>query len=161
MKLGFTLLFLIGLSTISYSQEKTLLPEQQRLSVFRGQWTVEGSEASYLEICEWIQGYHIQCLSASKEKNRVDSSVSYLSYSPIEKVYIYYGLYPSGNSRTLRGNWEQDRFIFEGQRVTPEKTVKWKVIISPIDKGLHFTEESSVNNGPFEKKADFLYKRVQ
>jgi hypothetical protein len=105
----FIVFFLFGL----HAQEKTLLPEQQRLGVFQGQWTVEGSEATYLEICNRIQGNHIQCISSSKEKTGVDSFVIYLSYSPIEKTYIYYGLYPSGNSRTLRGKWEIDRFIFE------------------------------------------------
>lgn len=145
----------------AYSQEKPLLPEQERLAVFIGRWTVEGSEASYLEVCNRIQGNHIQCFSASKEKNGVDSSVSYLSFSPLEKTYVYYGLYPSGNSRTLRGKWETDRFIFEGQRILPEKTTKWRVTIKPVEKDLHFVEEASVDNGAWEKKADFIYKRIQ
>lgn len=145
----------------AYSQEKPLLPEQERLAVFIGRWTVEGSEATYLEVCNRIQGNHIQCVSASKEKNWVDSSVSYLSFSPLEKTYVYYGLYPSGNSRTLRGKWETDRFVFEGQRILTEKTTKWRVTIKPVEKDLHFVEEASVNNGAWEKKADFMYKRIQ
>lgn len=145
----------------AYSQEKSLLPEQERLAVFIGRWTVEGSEATYLEVCDRIQGNHIQCVSASKEKNGVDSSVSYLSFSPLEKTYVYYGLYPSGNSRTLRGKWETDRFVFEGQRILPEKTTKWRVTIKPLEKDLHFVEEASVDNGAWVKKADFMYKRIQ
>lgn len=160
MKLALTFLLSVFSLFRGQAQEKVLLPEQQRLDVFQGNWTVDGSEATYLEICTSIQGGHIQCISASKEKDRVDSSVSYLSYSPLEKVYIYYGLYPSGNSRTLRGKWEGDRFIFEGQRVTTEKNTKWRVTITPIDRNLHFVEEASVNNGAWEKKADFIYKRV-
>ena len=160
MKSLLTYLLLIFLSTAGHSQQRTILPEQQRLSVFKGHWTVEGSEDTYLEICEWIQGNHIQCISASKEKTGVDSSVSYLSYSAMEKSYIYYGLYSSGNSRTLRGVWEKDRFIFEGQRITSEKTTQWRVTITPIDKGLHFVEEASVINSVWEKKADFIYKRI-
>jgi hypothetical protein len=161
MKLLFTLFFFILFLVGADAQEKALLPEQQRLSVFLGQWTVEGSEATYLEICNRIQGAHIQCISASKENTRVDSSVSYLSYSLLEKTYIYYGLYPSGNSRTLRGKWEKERFIFEGQRIQPDKTTKWRVTITPIEKNLHFVEEAAVNNGEWEKKADFIYKRIQ
>lgn len=161
MKLLFTFLFIVFYLVGLHAQEKTLLPEQQRLGVFQGHWTVEGSEATYLEICNRIQGNHIQCISASKEKTGVDSSVSYLSYSPLEKAYIYYGLYPSGNSRTLRGKWETDCFIFEGQRIVPEKTTKWRVTITPTEKNLHFIEEAAVNNGEWEKKADFIYKRVQ
>lgn len=143
------------------TQQKALSPEQQKLNVFEGQWTVDGSEATYLEICSRIQGGHIQCIAASKEKDRIDSSVSYLSYSPIENVYIYYGLYPSGNSRTLRGKWETNHFIFEGQRITKEKTTKWRITITPVDKNLHFVEEALVNDGAWEIKADFIYKRIQ
>ena len=161
MKLLFTFLIVDFISVEGQAQGKVLFPEQQRLSVFEGQWTVAGSEDTYLEICSRIPGNHIQCISASKEKGGVDSSISYLSYSPLEKTYIYYGLYPSGNSRTLKGKWETDRFIFEGQRILPEKTTKWKVTITPNDKTLHFIEEAAVNNGNWEKKADFIYKRVQ
>jgi hypothetical protein len=161
MKQLFTFFLLMLSSTIVSSQEKVMLPEQQRLSVFKGQWTVPGSENSYLEICEWIQGNHIQCSAVSKEKTGADSSVSYLSYSPLEKTYIYYGLYSSGNSRTLRGNWVSDRFIFEGQRLLPEKTTKWRVTIIPLGNDLHFIEEASVNNAAWEKKADFMYKKLR
>jgi hypothetical protein len=161
MKLLLSFLLLVFFFVRADAQERTLSPEQQRLGVFQGHWTVEGSEATYLEICDRIQGNHIQCIAASKEKTGVDSSVSYLSYSPLEKIYIYYGLYPSGNSRTLRGKWERDLFIFEGQRILPEKTTKWRVTITPIDKNLHFVEEAAINNGNWEKKADFIYKRVQ
>lgn len=160
MKLLLSFLFILFFLFGGFAQERTLLPEQQRLAVFQGHWTIEGSEATYLEICDRIQGDHIQCISSSKEKTGIDSSVSYLSYSPLEKNYIYYGLYPSGNSRTLRGTWEKDRFIFEGQRLIPEKTTKWRVTITPIDKDLHFIEEASMNDGDWEKKADFIYKRV-
>lgn len=161
MKLLLIPFFIISILPRLNAQQKTLPPEQQRLSVFEGHWTVEGSEATYLEICSRIQGNHIQCISASKEKAGTDSSVSYLSYSPLEKTYVYYGLYTSGNSRTLRGRWETDRFIFEGQRVLPEKTTKWKVTIRPIERNLQFIEEAAVNGGPWEKKADFIYKRLQ
>lgn len=158
MKLFFTFLVSLFFSVALHAQ--TLLPEQQRLDVFQGRWTVEGSEGTYLEVCTRIQGAHIQCVSASKEKAGTDSSVSYLSYSPTERIYVYYGLYPSGNSRTLRGKWDTDRFIFEGQRIQLDKTIKWRVTITPVGKDLHFVEEVAVNDGGFEKKADFKYKRL-
>jgi hypothetical protein len=146
---------------IAYSQTKNPTAEQQLLSVFKGHWTIEGSESSYLEICDFIEGNHIQCISTSKEKEGIDSSVSYLTYSSTEKTYIYYGLYGSGSSRTLKGNWVTDKFILEGQRLTAEKKTKWKVTITPVNKDLHFVQEVSVNEGPWEKNADFMYKRVQ
>ena len=146
---------------IGFSQQKNLTTEQQLLSVFKGRWTIEGSESSYLEICDWIQGNHIQCISTSKEKDGIDSSVSYLTYSSSEKTYIYYGLYGAGSSRTLRGNWVTGKFILEGHRLTPDKKTKWKVTITPVKKDLHFVQEVSLNEGPWEKNADFMYKRIQ
>jgi hypothetical protein len=100
------------------------------------------------------------CVGFERERG-IDSSVSYLSYLPAEKTYVYYGLYPSGNSRTLRGKWDTDRFIFEGQRILPDKTTKWRVSITPVGKNLHFVEEAAANDGSFEKKADFIYKRIK
>jgi hypothetical protein len=161
MKLLLTCLIIVCFSNLAISQDKPVLPEVQRLDIFIGHWTVEGSEDSYLEVCNSIQGNHVQCNSTSKEKDGVDSAVSYLSYSPLEKTYVYYGLYSSGNSRTLRGRWEIDRFIFEGQRVTTGKTTKWRVTMTPVGKNIHFVEETSTNGGEWDKKADFIYKRLQ
>ena len=160
MKLFVIYLLFFFHSIVGRAQEMTMTAEQQRLVAFKGHWTIEGSEGTYLEICDWIQGNHMACISTSKENSGVDSSVSYLSYSVLENSYIYYGLYSSGNSRTLRGVWEKDKFVFEGQRITPGKTTKWRVTMTPNDKGLRFVEETSVNNSLWEKKADFVYKRI-
>jgi hypothetical protein len=161
MKCIFFALLLALFTFPAMAQAQKTTPEQEKLAVFKGHWTIEGSENSYLEICDWIQGNHIQCISSSKEKTGVDSSTSYLSYSALEKTYIYFGLYGSGNTRSLKGNWDTDRFVFEGQRTIPEKTTRWKITIIPVGKNLHFIEEASVNQSPFEKKADFIYKRIQ
>lgn len=146
---------------IGLSQQQELTPEQQLLSMFKGQWTIEGSESTYLEVCDWIQGNHIQCLSTSKEEEGTDKSISYLTYSASEKTYIYYGLYGSGSSRTLRGNWVTDKLILEGQRLTTDRKTKWRVSIKPVDKDIHFMQEVSVNDGSWETNADFMYKRIQ
>ena len=156
-----TLLIFFCFFQIGFSQTKKPTPEQQRLSFLKGHWTIEGSESSYLEVCDLIQGNHIQCISTSKEKEGIDSSVSYLSYSSLEKTYVYYGLYGSGSSRTLKGNWVADKLILEGQRLTEEKKTKWKVTLTPVNKDLHFVQEVSTNDGPWEKNADFMYKRIQ
>jgi hypothetical protein len=94
------------------------------------------------------------------EEGEVVISLSYLSYLASEKVYVYYGIYSSGSSRTLRGQWMNDRFIFTGERITEEKTTKWKVTIVPVKKNIRFIEEVSVNDGPWETKADFEYIRL-
>ena len=155
------LLFINGYLLSGVAQSKPLSAEQQQLSFLKGHWTVEGSEDNYLEICDWIQGNHMQCISVSKEKAGTDSSMSFLSYLSVEKKYVYYGLYGSGGSRTLRGDWLRDKFLFEGQRITPEKTTRWKVTLTPVKENLHFIEEFSINGGPWEKRADFIYKRIK
>ncbi len=163
LKTNITVLLMLLVSTLSiaFAQKQSLLPEQQHLSYIQGKWTVEGSDSTYLEVCDWIQGNHLQCISISKEKEGIDSSISYLTYSATEKAYIYYGIYGSGNTRTLRGKWEIDKFIFEGQRVTNEKTVKWRVTMKPVNRNLDFLEEKSIDGGEWNESSKFQYKRVQ
>ena len=140
-----------------FGQGDNLTIEQQRLSFIKGKWTTDGSELIYIEICDWIQGNHLQCVSTSNG-NKAENSISYLSYSALEKVYIYYGLYGSGNSRTLRGRWIEDRFVFEGQRQTPDKLTKWRVTMKPNNGKIDFLEERSVDNGDWKESARFQYK---
>jgi hypothetical protein len=142
----------------TFGQVDNLTIEQQRLSVLKGKWTIDGSELTYIEVCDWIQGNHLQCISTSNEGEKQDKSISYLTYSASEKVYIYYGLYGSGSSRTLRGQWVDDKFVFEGQRQTSEKLTKWRVTIRPDNGKIHFLEERSVDNGEWKESAKFQYK---
>lgn len=143
----------------SFGQPDNLTAEQQRLSFVKGKWTIDGSETTYIEICDWIQGNHLQCVATSKE-DRADNSISYLSYSSLEKTYIYYGLYGSGNSRTLRGQWIDDKFVFEGQRQTSDKLTKWRVTLKPNNGRIDFLEERSVDGSDWIESARFQYKPV-
>jgi len=147
------------LTCVSCFGQADLTPEQQRLSFIKGKWTIDGSELTYLEICDWIQGNHLQCISTSS-LDKTDNSISYLSYSALEKVYIYYGLYGSGGSRTLRGHWVKDKFIFEGARQTSDQLTKWRVTIKPNKAVVDFLEERSVDNGDWEEISRFQYKPV-
>lgn len=139
-----------------FGQGENLTTEQDRLSFIKGKWTVDGDELIYIEICDWIQGNHLQCVANSKE-HKADNSISYFSYSALEKVYIYYGLYGSGNTRTLRGQWIEDRFVFEGQRQTPDKLLRWRVTMKPNNGKIDFLEESSVNGSAWKESASFQY----
>lgn len=141
-----------------YGQDD-LTPEQQRLSFIKGEWTTDGSEATYIEICDWIQGNHLQCTATSKE-DKAGNSISYFSYSASEKVYIYYGLYGRGSTRMLRGQWIDDKFVFEGQRQTDQDLVKWRVTLKPDSGKIDFFEERSVNNGDWKEHARFQYKQA-
>lgn len=138
-------------------QEENLTAEQKLLSFIQGKWTVDGSETTYLETCDWIEGNHLQCVARSTV-DKSENSISYFTYSAAEKVYIYYGVYGSGASRTLRGIWMGNRFVFEGHRQTDERLVRWRVTMKPNNGKIDFREEHSVDNGPWEEKANFQYK---
>jgi len=142
---------------ICFGQDDNLTSEQQRLSFIKGKWTIDGSELTYIEICDWIQGNHLECKASSTE-DKADNSISYFSYSKSDNVYIYYGLYGNGSSRTLRGQWIDDRFIFEGQRQTSDKQIKWRVTMKPNNGKIDFLEERSVDNGEWKEIARFQYK---
>jgi hypothetical protein len=159
MRLYILIATLLFVFPYCYGQGDTLSPEQQRLEYLQGKWTIDGSETTYVEVCDFIQGNHLQCISNSTE-DKTDNTISYLSYSTLEGIYIYYGLYGSGNSRSLRGYWIEDRFVFEGQRKTAEHLVKWRVTMRPTAGKIDFLEESSTDNGAWKESAKFQYKRV-
>jgi len=142
----------------SNAQITTLSAEQQKLEFIRGSWTIDGSEKTYIETCDWIPGNHLQCLATDNEEGNANSSISYLTYSAAEKIYIYYGLHSGGTTRTLRGNWIDDKFILEGQKQTSEKLTKYRVMLKPNQGKVDFLEERSINNGEWKEVANFQYK---
>ncbi|PKQ44727.1 hypothetical protein [Confluentibacter flavum] len=155
--LFFSLAIILFISN-SNAQTNNLTPEQQRLTFIVGSWTIDGSEKTYIETCDWIQGNHLQCLSVDNENEKTRKSVSYFTYSPSEKIYIYYGLYSGGGSRTLRGSWIEDRFSFEGQQQTTDKLTRYRVTMKPNQGMIDFFEERSINNGEWKEIAKFQYK---
>jgi hypothetical protein len=159
MKLYILIAALLFVFPSCFGQSDNLSPEQERLAYIQGKWTIDGSETTYIEVCDFIQGNHLQCISNSTV-DVTDNTISYLSYSAQEGVYIYYGLYGSGNSRMLRGHWIDDRFVFEGQLKTVERFVKWRVTMKPSASRIDFLEESSIDNGPWKESAKFQYKAV-
>ena len=160
MRLYILILTMLFVFPSCYGQGDNLSPEQQRLAYLQGKWTIDGSESTYVEVCNFIQGNHLQCKSNSTV-DVTDNAISYLSYSALEGVYIYYGLYGSGNSRMLRGHWISDRFVFEGERKTTERHVKWRVTMIPSAGKVDFLEESSIDNGAWKESAKFQYKAVK
>jgi len=155
VKYLFITLFLVG--SVSFGQGENLTPEQEKLSFIKGKWTVDGAELTYVEGCDFIQGNHLQCIANSTE-DPADNSRSYFSYSALEKVYIYYGLYGSGNTRMLKGQWLDDHFLFEGERQTADKFTRWRVTMKPNNGNIDFMEERSVDHGEWKVSAQFQYE---
>src|SRR6187431_1242047 len=143
------------------AQWENLSPEQQRLEFIRGQWTVEGLDSMYIEACEWIQGGHMQCVSAYKELEAFDKSFAYFTWSPDDQAYFFYGIYGNGISRMLRGQWMEDRFVFEGTQKREGKQYLTKITFTPGTEGITLLEESSIDGGPWQVSATFAYKKIK
>lgn len=143
------------------AQWENLSVEQQRLEFIRGQWTVEGLDSMYIEVCEWIQGGHMQCVSAYQELDAFDKSFAYFTWSPDDQAYFFYGIYGNGISRMLRGQWMEDRFVFEGNQVRSGQQINTRITFTPGTEGITLVEESSVDSGPWQVRATFTYKKIK
>ena len=54
MRLHIVTLLLLLTAMNAFSQGENLTPEQQRLAFVKGAWTIDGSETTYLDVCDWI-----------------------------------------------------------------------------------------------------------
>lgn len=157
----YTTLMLLILWMQADAQWENLSPEQQRLEFIRGHWTVEGLDSIYIEACEWIQGGHMQCVSAYKEMEAFDKSFAYFTWSPDDQAYFFYGIYGNGLSRMLHGQWMEDRFVFEGNQMRNGKQILTRITFTPVTGGITLLEESSIDGGPWQMSATFTYKKVK
>ena len=157
----FTTIMLLMLSMHADAQWENLSPEQQRLEFIRGHWTVEGLDSMYIEACEWIQGGHMQCISAYKELEAFDKSFAYFTWSPDDQAYFFYGIYGNGISRMLRGQWVESHFVFEGNQMREGKQYHTRITFTPDTTGITLLEESSIEGGPWQVSATFTYKKIK
>ena len=155
----FVVLFTIRVQ--ANAQWENLTPEQQRLEFIRGQWTVEGLDSMYIEACEWIQGGHMQCVSAYQEMDSFDKSFAYFTWSPDDQAYFFYGIYGNGLSRMLRGQWMEDRFVFDGTQLRNGKQIYTRITFTPGAAGITLTEESSIDGSTWQVSATFTYKKIK
>jgi len=157
----FTTIILLMLSMHADAQWENLSPEQQRLEFIRGQWTVEGLDSRYIEVCEWNRGGHMQFLTAYQELDAFDKSFAYFTWSPDDQAYFFYGIYGNGLSRMLRGKWKEDQFVFEGTQMRSGKQIHSRITFTPGAAGITLQEESSIDEGPWQVSATFTYKKIK
>ena len=129
-------------------------PEYAHLEIFIGRWTTEGSENSFVEVCDWYHGrFHVVCHS---ERKRPDGStghgMSVLSYVP-GSGYVYTGIGSKGRYETLQGGaWSRGSLTFTSTASEDGKSVVTRIQIGPsTDKGFPFVVDTSTDGGAWTR----------
>jgi hypothetical protein len=110
---------LIGTSTIAAAQTT---PDQKRLDVMAGKWTIEvdtkatplspASKATGTEECQWFANRHLVCRSDAKGSAGSYSQMRTLSYVPARKQYAVYTVDSLGSALVAYGQVSGDTWTF-------------------------------------------------
>lgn len=149
-------------SATTSAQTTTASDPRARLSLIVGTWTVEGSESTYRETCDWLTpASFVVC--RGEDTNPADRGValSILGYSPEEQAYTYASYSGSGRTRSLRAWLYGERWVFTGQGDRAGKSSRWQVSVTPNARGFHFRQETSENGGPWAADVDIQYIRLK
>ncbi len=127
------LLPLLGLVTLVPSfvvaqappEKPTPTPDHERLGYFVGKWNGESevTQNAFMpagkytssDSCEWFEGrFAVVCRGEGHNPMGVTKGLSFLSYSPEEKAYTYYGLDSSGMTMTSvpKGTYQNGTWVF-------------------------------------------------
>ncbi len=158
----FFLLALALVAPIASAQTKSQGDPRQKLSMFVGTWTVEGSENTYRETCEWLtRESFVVCRAEDTNPKERDISLSIMGYSPEDQAYTYANFNGSGSSRTLYAWVHGEKWVFTGARDRPAKFARWQVTITPNARGFHFRQEVSVNGAAWATNYETQYIRLK
>ncbi|HUR40869.1 MAG TPA: hypothetical protein VM240_06830 [Verrucomicrobiae bacterium] len=150
------------LAPIASAQTPSPSDPRQKLSMFVGTWTVEGSEKTYRETCEWLtRESFVVCRAEDTNPKERDVSLSIMGYSPEEQAYTYANFSGSGGSRTLRGWVHGEKWVFTGGRERDGTSARWQVTIIPNAKGFHFRQEVSENGAAWTTNFETRYVRLK
>jgi hypothetical protein len=135
-------------------------PAQPRdsLNFFAGKWTLNGSESTYLEICEWLDTY-LTCRGDERTESGTNSSLSIMGYSEEDQAFTHTSGF-GGTPRTLRGWLRDGTWVFTGQHVSNARSRRVQVTITPTPNGFHFRQEISDNGGSWQPQYEFDYLRI-
>lgn len=135
---------------------------RHKLSMFVGTWTVEGSESTYRETCEWLtRESFVVCRAEDTNPKERDVSLSIMGYSPEEQAYTYANFNGSGGSRTLRAWVQGEKWVFTGGRERMGKFARWQVTITPNVKGFHFRQDISENGAAWTTNFETQYIKLK
>ncbi len=133
---------------------------RERLSFLVGEWTIEGREDSFREVCAWFDGRsHVVCNSESRtKKGTVRRGVSVFSYSENDAGFKYYHY---NNAGVIVA---QNAFVIGGGLMTTSESrvgsdlIREQCWMTPRENGLFdFREETSKNGGAWEVTTKVRY----
>lgn len=131
---------------------------EARLAALVGDWTLEGQQTTYRELCEWFADRAFVVCRASDATDG-SSSVSILGYSVAEGRFTYHHYDGRGTSRSEAGfPHGVGGIVYTAERKTASGVVRSTTTLTPVPGGrLHFRLERSVDGGPWTVAADFHY----
>ena len=150
-------------------------PEHQKLAYFVGRWVGEGTlnaspfgpggKVSSKEDCEWFEGnFAVVCKSQGTGPTGPVKSLGIMSYSPEEKVYVYYGLESSGMTMTTvaRGTVSGDTWTYSDESTMGGKKIKSRYVLTQISaKNYDFKWEMMGENGQWTTVASGKSTKVK
>ncbi len=122
MKGHITVLLIAGLLGISSIAAAQTTPDQKKLDVMVGKWSIEvdtkatplspASKASGTEECQWFANRHVVCRSEAKGSAGTYSQMRTLSYLPARKQYVAYTVDSLGSAVVAYGQVNGDVWTF-------------------------------------------------
>ena len=122
MKGHITVLLLAGLFGIPSITAAQTSPDQKKLDVMAGKWSIEvdtkatplspANKASGTEECQWFANRHVVCRSDAKGSAGAYSQMRTLSYVPARKQYAVYTVDSLGSAVVAYGQVSGDTWTF-------------------------------------------------
>lgn len=131
---------------------------EARLAMIVGDWTIEGMENSYREICSWYgDRSFVVCDTTDASDNT--ASVSVIGYSQRDGHYTYHNYSKSGSSRSEIAFPIGERgLVFTAERKGTSGVTRISSELVPLADGrLHFRQHRSVNGGPWIEAVNLYY----
>lgn len=134
---------------------------RERLSMLVGDWTIEGRQDSFREVCAWYhERSHVVCNSESSGPKGIRKGVSVFSYSEATGRYTYYHYGSSGVAVAQRIFVQGNTLVSTVELENGAEIVREQVWLTPLPDGsMEFREEASKNGGPWEPTVRFRYIR--
>jgi hypothetical protein len=141
-RLGLVLIsaFLLATTAIAQTQPPKPGPELQKLDLFVGTWTLDGTmkpsamgpggSMTEGEKCEWMEGgFYVICHSDYKSSMGNGVGLSVLGYSADDKVYTYREFNSFGEFDDSRGSVEGDTWTWTSDEKMGAMTMKGRFIM--------------------------------
>lgn len=132
---------------------------EQRLAFLVGDWTIEGHEADYRETCRWWHdNSFVICETQDRTEGEAVHSVSLFGWSAAARHYTYHHYAQTGRSRseTCLAH-DQGGLTCLGQRDTDTGQVRTRSRVWPVEGGLQFVAERSLNGGDWQESVRLKY----